>query len=144
MDDVALVRLGNKDRFRLEKGIAIDCAVEERARLDREWRANPMLWPPAARRQQLADALLVGGGQILDRPMFRFDHGPDTELETWLRLDGGAAGYALRDPIRRAKLQWHFGDKIVRVVKDGDVELGWKIEGPTFDAIADDVFERPQ
>ena len=76
--------------------------------------------------------------------MLRFEHEGDGELQTFLRLDGSPAGYVLRDPLRKAKVEGHVHGDQIRVVADREVELGWQIEGPTHGAIDDAVFTRPQ
>ncbi len=121
-----------------------ECSVEQRARLDREWAANPMLWSAAERRRQLQDALLAGGGLSFDRPVFRFAHDGQGDLETWVDFAGGAGGYVLRDPIRRVLTEWHLTSGGVRVIVDGQHEPGWVVEHESHGALDDELFRRPR
>jgi hypothetical protein len=144
-----LVRPGAGEPFRLADGSAVPVTAEERARLDREWAANPFLFAGSERRAQLAQALLVGGAHVLGRPAYRLALPGDGELEVWLLLDGTPAGYAFRDPLRRARVELHVGapaaakEESLRVIVDGKFEAGWQSASRTATAPDASLFRRP-
>ena len=167
---LTLIRSESGECFGIEGGKAFDASLEQVARLDRELRANPLLWGAGDLADLLGDALLVGGAQVFGRPALRFSHSGAGELETWVTLDGRPAGYVLRDPIRRSKVEVHLGsgqpqsfdttgeaqgdglgDPLrdagsgrVRLVVDGDLEAGWGIEALSHDEQDESLFRRPQ
>jgi S1-C subfamily serine protease len=108
-------------------GATVDATPDEAAWLLRESTCNPFCWTAQDRDARFASALLVGGANVLGRPAFRFALPGDGELEFWLLADGTPAGYVLRDPVRKAKVERHVLGGEVRVVVDGALEPGWKI-----------------
>ena len=56
---------------------------------------------------------------------FRFLLPGDGECEAWLFADGSPAGFTFRDPLRRAKVEWHVREQNLRVVVDGKLEPAW-------------------
>jgi S1-C subfamily serine protease len=129
------VLVGDRDAVARWNGDAtVDASVEEKARLQRELAANPFLHHGDGLRQQLTGALLLGGVQVQGRPAYRFGLPGDGELEAWFFADGTPAGYAMRDPLRKARVEWYVSGGTVRVVADGKQEEGWKVEGPELGA----------
>ena len=108
-------------------GASADATADEAAWFARELLCNPFGWTAADRDARFASALLVGGANVLGRPAFRFALPGDGEMEFWLLADGTPAGYAMRDPVRKAKVERHILGGEVRVVVDGALEPGWKI-----------------
>ena len=163
---ITLVRRSGDECFGIEDGKLFDCSPEQEARLDRELRCNPLLWGSGDLSDFLDEALLVGGAQVFGRPAMRFGHPGAGELETWVTLDGQPAGYVLRDPLRRAKVEFHIGAKSpsvldssgdelrtdpteaalgeVRLVVDGALESGWSIESLDHAQLDEAIFRRPQ
>ncbi|GAB4138475.1 MAG: hypothetical protein Fur0037_04210 [Planctomycetota bacterium] len=158
--DAILVAREGGEAFAVESGARRAATVEERAFLDRMRRANPFLWTGRARRQ--LDGSLLAGGVLVDHvPAFRFELPGAGEAEAWYFEGGIPAGYAFRDPLRRAFVQVFFRPRIdgadlprglhwrrgrfarpasVLVVADGVQELGWK-EGPPTAGGPDAMFE---
>jgi hypothetical protein len=60
----------------------------------------------------------------------RFALPGDGECEAWCFLDGAPAGGMFRDPMRRARVEWHVRGDQVRVVVDGVLEAGWSADAP--------------
>jgi S1-C subfamily serine protease len=137
--------------FQLADGTAKDLDAEARARLQRELHCNPFLFRGSDRRAQLDGALLLGGVHVHGRPAYRFELPGDGEMEAWYFPDGRPAGYAFRDPIRRQRVEFHvcpadsmpLGDALL-VVAEGQLEQGWRIEGPEYAPLAADPFRRPE
>lgn len=102
-----------------------DATAEEAERVRREWSCNPLLWTRKTARERLAAAELVGGAMVFGRPAHRFALPGDGECEAWLFEDGEAAGCAFRDPLERARVEWHVRGKELRVVVDGNLATGW-------------------
>ncbi len=104
-----------------------DLTADEAERLRREAACNAVLWPRGSVRERLAagGALLVGGVHVLGAPAARLQLDGDGECEAWFFADGTPAGFTFRDPLRRAKVEWHVGGDRVRVVVDGSLEPGW-------------------
>lgn len=140
---VALVRVDGQGGFAVQDGKARELTADERARLDRDWAANPLLWPPAERLQRLEQALLVGGVQVLGKPAYRYALPGDGEMETWLFADGEPAGCQLRDPLRRARIELHVAGDEVRVIADGNHEPGWQLSRSPFEPVDEALFRRP-
>jgi len=111
--------------FAKANGEVRDLTADERERLRRERISNPVLWPRAAVAAHLQHALLVGGVHVHGAPAYRFALPGDGDCEAWLFLDGTPAGFAFRDPMRRAHVQWFVRDTKLRVVVDGELETGW-------------------
>ena len=142
--DSWFVRGAAGEAFKVVAGKATEPSADERAWLEREFAANPCLWPGAARRDELQDALLVGGVHVLGQPAYRFALPGDGERETWLFADGTPAGYALRDPVRRARIERHLRGGDVRTIVDGKLEPGWTIDATGAGRLEDDLFARPR
>jgi hypothetical protein len=146
---LVFVRPGSGDPFKLADGKALPVTADERARLDREWAANSFLWRGEARRERLAQSLLVGGAHVLGRPAFRLALPGDGDLEAWLFLDGTPAGYSFRDPLRKAKVEHHIiamqdsGLESMRVIVDGKLEAGWRSNALACTAPDAALFRRP-
>jgi S1-C subfamily serine protease len=110
-----------------DAGSSREATAEEAERLRREWACNPLLWPVRTARERLAGAELAGGVMVFGRPAHRFALPGDGECEAWLFEDGTPAGCAFRDPLVRARVEWHVRGKELRVVVDGAIEAGWSL-----------------
>lgn len=143
-DGMVWVRTAAGDGFALRDGAVEPLPAEAQAWLDREFAANALLWPVTARREQLAAALLLDGPHILGAPSFRFELPGDGELSTMVFHDGAAAGHVLRDPLRRAKVEWHYRGDALRVIVDGRLEPGWQLVPPQAVALDPVLFRRPR
>ncbi|MFO1076512.1 MAG: trypsin-like peptidase domain-containing protein [Planctomycetota bacterium] len=130
--------------FAIEGGKARDCTAEEAALLDRHRRCNPFLWPIGTAGAWLGEAELHGGVNVLGAPGLRFLLPGDGDCEAWLSMAGQPLGFAMRDPVRRARVEVHQRGDQIRVIVDGKLEEGWK--APSFDAadLDDAWFRRPQ
>ncbi|MFK7739423.1 MAG: S1C family serine protease [Planctomycetota bacterium] len=132
-DGSALVRLSDEEGrdggFAIDaKGEVQDLTLDQRERLRREHAANCVMWPrtPEALAKRLDGALLIGGVHVHGKPGWRFALPGDGDCEAWFFHDGAPAGFAFRDPIRRAHVQWHVRDALLRVVHDDeDLIEGW-------------------
>ena len=125
-DGTVLVRTSDDEGFAIVDGETRDLNLDERERLRRELVGNPVLWPSGELAEHLADALLLGGVHVFGRPAWRFQLPGDGDCEAWLFHDGTPAGFAFRDPVRRAFLQWYVhGHQVRLVVDDDDLEKGW-------------------
>lgn len=140
LGDVMLVHDG-ADGFARQAGETRELRPEERERLRRERVANPLLWPAAARGDRLREALLLGGVHVMGAPALRFELPGDGECEAWFFHDGSPAGAAFRDPLRKARVEWHVRGDALRVVVDGVLEPGWSA-GPRIVGAADDAWFR--
>lgn len=160
LSDRVLVRTGNDTGFCLVDAKVRELAAEERALLDRELQANPFLWRGSPARQ-LQDALLLGGVMVDGIPAYRFALPGDTDLEAWYFEGGIPAGYALRDPLQKVRLEVRLREQSddaslsarfrepthLRVITDGKCELGWQPTAPIDAAdptALDALFRRPQ
>ncbi|MBI5850991.1 MAG: trypsin-like peptidase domain-containing protein [Planctomycetes bacterium] len=142
-DSLALVLRDDDGGFAIEGGIARDLSDEERAKLARVRRCNPFLRGAHGRRSMLEGALLDGGVMIGTRPAFRARLPGDGELEVWLFHDGSAAGCRYRDPVQKALIELRRDGAHARVVKDGELAVGWTIGATDFTAPAPALFTRP-
>ena len=106
--------------------------ADEREGMRRELAANPMLWRRSELRERLKGALLIGGVNVLGRPGYRFAIPGKGDCEAWFLLDGTPAGYAYRDPMRKAHVAYHVRGEALRVVVDGELETGWSAAPRTF------------
>ncbi|MBK8099161.1 MAG: trypsin-like peptidase domain-containing protein [Planctomycetes bacterium] len=140
----ALVRADEQTAFKLADGKAAEPTADERALLERHRVANPFLGQANWRRMLLADGQLIGGIMVHGQPAWRFSVPGDGDPEVWLFHDLQPAGFVLRDPVRRARVEVHLRGDQVRVVADGNLEPGWLGTAPRFSAIDDAVFRRPQ
>jgi S1-C subfamily serine protease len=120
-----LVRLGSDDGFAKVDGDVRALTTEERERLRRELSCNPFLWPKSEIPSRIAKAILLGGIHVFGSAAYRFLLPGDGDCEAWFYLDGKPAGFAFRDPIRRARVEWFVRDSNIRLVVDGEMELGW-------------------
>ncbi|MEO6597392.1 MAG: trypsin-like peptidase domain-containing protein [Planctomycetota bacterium] len=111
--------------FASEAGVVRELSPEEAERLRREWTCNPLLWRGLSTAERLEHAELIGGVYVIGGPAFRFAVPGDGECEAWLFADGSPAGCTFRDPLRRAKVEWHVRGQDLRVVVDGVLESGW-------------------
>ena len=112
-------------------GSARPLSPDEIERLRRELACNVILRTRGNLPHLLAGAELLGGEQVFGRPAFRFGLPGDGECEAWLFDDGTPAGFAFRDPLRRAKVEFHVRGTDLRVVVDGTIESGWTCSAPT-------------
>jgi len=120
-----LVSTGNGEGFARANGETRDLTLDEKERLRRERVSNPMLWLKSQTPARLKDALLLGGVHVHGAAAYRFALPGAGDCEAWFFLDGTPAGFAFRDPVRRAHVQWHVRGNKLRVVVDGDLERGW-------------------
>lgn len=142
LGDLALVADGAGDGFALAGGVPRDLTADERARLDREARTNPFLWTADERASRLEGALLLGGVHVLGAPAYRFGLAGDGECEVWLFADGSYAGFAFRDPLRHAMVEWHVRAGHLRVVVDGAIDAGWSSVALGTGPFGDELFRR--
>ena len=103
-------------------------AAEDAALAERHVRCNPFLWIGCDLGERLDEAILLGGAHVLGRPAYRFSLAGDGEMEALLFDDGTPAGFVMRDPVRKQKVEMHCRDGNVRVVFDGQTQRGWKLE----------------
>jgi S1-C subfamily serine protease len=143
--DQSWVRQGDGATFRVAGSAVAELTPDETAWLAREFACNPMLWTDAMRSAQWSKGMLIGGVHVHGKPAFRYALPGDGEMEFWLFEDGAPAGYVMRDPMRKAKIEHHFRDQMVRIVVDGVLEAGWAVS--KWDRnVTDDpaLFRRPQ
>ncbi len=129
--------------FAIDTDATRDLSDEERAKLSRILRCNPLLRRPAGLRGLLADAKLDGGAMVGSRPAFRARVPGDGELEIWCFFDGTPAGCRYRDPVQKAKIELCRDGDSSRVVKDGELATGWSIGATEFTAPSPQLFQRP-
>ncbi|MEC8252653.1 MAG: trypsin-like peptidase domain-containing protein [Planctomycetota bacterium] len=127
---VSYARLGDGDALAFvpgedASGVVVEMTVDMREGMRRELAANPMLWRRSELRERLKGALLIGGVHVLGRPGYRFAIPGKGDCEAWFLLDGTPAGYAYRDPMRKAHVAYHVRGEQLRVVVDGALEPGW-------------------
>ena len=127
---VSYARLGDGDTLVFvpgedASGGVVEMTVDEREGMRRELAANPMLWRRSELGERLKGALLIGGVNVLGRPGYRFAIPGKGDCEAWFLLDGTPAGYAYRDPMRKAHVAYHVRGEQLRVVVDGALESGW-------------------
>ena len=103
-------------------------AAEDAALAERHVRCNPFLWIGCDLGERLDEAILLGGAHVLGRPAYRFSLVGDGGMEALLFDDGTPAGFVMRDPVRKQKVEMHCRDGNVRVVFDGQTQRGWKLE----------------
>lgn len=93
--------------------------------LRRHLRCNPFLWIGCDFGERMEEALLVGGTHVLGRPAYRYALAGDGELEFFLFADGSPAGFSMRDPVRRQRIELHCRDGRARLILDGAVQPEW-------------------
>jgi len=79
----------------------------------------------------------VGGA-----PAWRFKLPGEDESEAWIGLDGVPVGCTFRDPMRRAKVEFHARGKTLRVVVDGTIEAGWSAASHGYGPVDEAWFKR--
>lgn len=125
LPDRVLVRTADGQGFAREGDTVRELSADEAERVRREWLANTLAWPLAHAAERLRDSVLLGGVHVHGAPALRFALPGDGECEAWFFRDGTPAGFACRDPLRRARVEWHVRGDQVRVVVDGAIESGW-------------------
>jgi hypothetical protein len=125
LPDRVLVRTADGQGFAREGDKVRELSADEAERVRREWLANTLAWPLAQATERLRDSVLLGGVHVHGAPALRFSLPGDGECEAWFFRDGTPAGFACRDPLRRARVEWHVRGDQVRVVVDGAIESGW-------------------
>ena len=103
-------------------------AAEDEALLDRHVRCNPFLWIGCDLGERYDEAILLGGAHVLGKPAYRYALTGDGEMEALLFDDGTPAGFVMRDPVRKQKIEVHCRDGNVRVVFDAETQRGWKLD----------------
>ncbi|MBL9079261.1 MAG: trypsin-like peptidase domain-containing protein [Planctomycetes bacterium] len=120
-----------------------DLTSDEAERVRREFVCNPLLCSQVERVHRLAGTELLGGVQVFGRPAWRFAVRGDGDGEVWLHTDGSPAGFAFRDPLRRARVEHHVRGTELRVTVDGVFEPGWRGGDVTIVDPDDARFRRP-
>ncbi len=59
-------------------------------------------------------------------------------------MDGTPIGFAFRDPVRRAKVEFHVRGDDLFVVADGKAEQGWSIVARADTELDESTFRRPR
>jgi hypothetical protein len=137
--------------FKTVGGDVLPLTAEDRVRLERELGTNPWLWTGPDRKRLIEGALLAGGVLVHGRPAYRLELSGEGQREIYCFEDGTPAGYRFRDPLRRAlvELRVHAarsgrGEVPMRLVADGELEIGWKFIPPAYDPLpAEGLFKRP-
>ena len=143
LGDLVLVQQAPGAGFARDGGTVRELTADETERLRREGRCNPLLWLGGTLRARSEGALLTGGVHVHGAPAARLAFDGDGECEAWLFADGTAAGFTFRDPLRRAKVEWHVRGDSLRVVVDGTLEPGWSAPvRETLPAVDEDWFRR--
>lgn len=137
-----LVRRGAKEGFARANGETRDLTLSESERLRRELVSNPLLWPASEYAKRLQDALLVGGIHVHGVAAYRFALPGEGDCEAWFTLDGKPAGFAFRDPVRRAYVQCFVQEHKLRVIVDGDLEPGWSAGKRVTGVVEESMFRR--
>lgn len=139
---LVVVRTGLGQGFALEAGVARELTADESALLERHVRTNPLLWSgdPRAR---LAEAVLVGGLDVLGAPAYRFALPGEGDCEAWFAEDGTPLGCTLRDPVARAQVEWHARGKQVRRIAEGVLVPGWSGAAHRSVPVDETWFRRP-
>ncbi len=123
--ELVLVREAADKGHAVDRGSVRELSAEEAERLRREWTCNTLLWQRVTTLASLEHVELVGGVHVFGAPAFRFALPGDGECEAWLFADGSPAGFTFRDPLRRARVEWHVRGQDLRFVVDGKLEPGW-------------------
>lgn len=113
-------------------------SAEDVALLARERAANPMLLAPPELVQRLGGTLLAGGTHVFGRPAWRFELAGEGSMEVLVHDDGRPAGWVLRDPVHKVLREVHVAHdgRSVRVLHDGRLQDGWRVEGAELDRAA--------
>ena len=122
------LRIEQGERAIVKSPKLLALAAEDAALAERHVRCNPFLWIGCDLGERLDEAILLGGAHVLGRPAYRFSLAGDGEMEALLFDDGTPAGFVMRDPVRKQKVEMHCRDGNVRVVFDGQTQRGWKLE----------------
>lgn len=122
------LRIEQGERAIVKSPKLLALAAEDAALAERHVRCNPFLWIGCDLGERLDEAILLGGAHVLGRPAYRFSLVGDGEMEALLFDDGMPAGFVMRDPVRKQKVEVHCRDGNVRVVFDGQTQRGWKLE----------------
>ncbi|MBX3462658.1 MAG: trypsin-like peptidase domain-containing protein [Planctomycetes bacterium] len=140
---LVLVRTGDRAGFAVQDGVARDLTPDEAERLRREWLCHPT--SRVRLEANLRDAELLGGVQVFGRPAYRFGLPGAGECEVWTAgSHAGVAGFAFRDPLRRARIEVHLDRAAIRVVVDGRLEHGWTRTPVAWpDPVDEALFRRP-
>lgn len=138
LGELVLVRDGDRGGFAQTAAGTRDLTADETERLRREAVANPLL-----RSTRLPDgALLLGGAHVLAEPAYRFEVPGDGECEVLCFADGTPAGFVMRDPLRRQKVEWHWRGKRLRAFVDGKLEAGWSMSPVAAASVDEALFRR--
>ncbi len=149
----SLVRDAQRHSIRIEqagRGIvdapALDAlSAGDASLVQRHVRCNPFAWIGCDTGERLDEALLVGGAHVLGRPAFRLGFPGDGEMEALLFEDGSPAGFTMRDPVRKQKVEFHCDGTQARWIIDGQCVRGWRVTQSTHDVDVDpSLFRRPQ
>ena len=142
--ELTLVHAGSGEGFARHDGQVRALTAEERARLDRELRSNPFLWPGAERERRLDGALLLAGVHVHGLAGYRFAIAGDGDCEAWFTLDGRPLGCRFRDPIRRALVEYHVHPDVLYIVADNELLPGWMVTANEASAVDEAWFARKQ
>lgn len=142
LGDRVLMRESAERGFCREGEAVRDLTADEAEYLRREWLANSLVMTRERAVARLAAALLAGGAHVHGQPAVRFELPGDGDCEAWFTADGVPAGFAFRDPLRRARIEWHVRGEQLRVVVDGVLETGWSAGAPSRGPIDERWFRR--
>jgi S1-C subfamily serine protease len=142
LGDRVLVRESAERGFAREGAAVRDLTADEAERLRREWLANNLVMTRERVAATLTGALLAGGAHVHGLPAVRFELPGDGDCEAWFTADGVPAGFAFRDPLRRARIEWHVRGDLLRVVVDGVLETGWSTSAPSRGPVDESWFRR--
>ena len=149
----SLVRDLQHSSIRIEQGgrVIVDAPsldalpADDAALAQRHIRCNPFAWIGCDFGERLDEGLLVGGARVLGKPAYRFAFPGDGELEALIFEDGAPAGFAMRDPVRKQKVEFHCDGAQARWILDGQCVRGWKVVDSKHDTDIDrSSFRRPQ
>ncbi len=157
-DGLALIHRGDGDAFAIAKdGTVTDATAEQAAKLSRILQTNPWLGRGPQQRELLqldaegtelrdgvmASGELVGGVMVGNAPGFRVRLPGDGQREVFFGLEGQPLGCVYRDPLQRALIELRGTGEGSRILVDGVLAAGWRIDAPVFEAVPATLFERP-